>query len=76
MVRVFFGPAERAKPISRAIAFQNLNARGEAVANPLPQEDPNLQGQADLRDAGECLMARRWGDGLVERFGEELSRRL
>ena len=65
MVQIFFRPTERVAPIPRAIAFQNLNARWEAAANPLPQEDPNFQGGADLPNGGERLMAKRWGDGLV-----------
>ena len=48
----------------------------EAAANPLPQEDPNFEGEANLPNGGKSLMAERGGDGQVERFGGELTGRL
>ena len=37
----------------------------------MPQEDPDLQGQADVPNQTEGLGGRRWGDSRVEGFGGE-----
>ena len=41
----------------------------------MPQEDPDLQGQADVPNQTEGLGGRRGGDGRVEGFGGEAAGR-
>ena len=74
MVHILPRSAERASPITRAVALQDLYTGRKAATNPLPQDYPNLQGKPDRLDGGESFKARRGGYGLVERLSGELSR--
>ena len=68
VVSILHRVAQGAHPISGSITLEDLDSGREAATDPLPQEDPDFQGQADVPDQTEGLEGRRGGDGRVEAF--------
>ena len=58
VVGILYRAAHGAHPISRSMTLKDLNSGREAAADPLPHEDPDLQGQADVPNQTEGLGGR------------------
>ena len=74
VVSILHRVAKEAHPVPRSITLTDHHTSWEAAANPLPHEDPDLQGQADIPNQTKGLGGRRGGDGRVEGFGGEAAR--
>ena len=76
VIRVFRDATKRVKAGTGAIALADLYARRNPSADPLPHEDSDLQGKADMPNRREGRWGGGGGDSPVEELGGELSRRL
>ena len=65
VVRILHCAAQGARPITWTIAFEDLDPRGKASSNPLPQENPNLKREANVPNEAKGLRGQRGGDCRV-----------
>ena len=68
--------AKQADARSGSIPLADLHPRRDSSTDPLPHEDPDLQGQADGPNRREGRWGGRGSNGLVEALGGELAGRL